>query len=64
MEKNYKYATKLREIIFIARNFMPKEVPKQFFNRPGNNQRENAIKKFPKKAMEKINMNFKWGNSP
>ncbi|MCM4170412.1 replication-associated recombination protein A [Arenibacter sp. TNZ] len=46
--ENYKYAHDY-ENNFIAEEFMPKEVAKTSFYRPGNNQRENAIKDFLKK---------------
>jgi putative ATPase len=46
--EDYKYAHDY-ENNFIAEEFMPKEVAKTSFYRPGNNQRENAIKDFLKK---------------
>jgi putative ATPase len=46
--EEYKYAHDY-ENNFIAEEFMPKEVAKSSFYRPGNNQRENAIKDFLKK---------------
>ncbi|MCM4164367.1 MULTISPECIES: replication-associated recombination protein A [unclassified Arenibacter] len=46
--EDYKYAHDF-ENNFIAEEFMPKEVAKTSFYRPGNNQRENAIKDFLKK---------------
>ena len=45
---DYKYAHDY-ENNFIAEEFMPKEVARTSFYRPGNNQRENAIKDFLKK---------------
>ena len=46
--EDYKYAHDY-ENNFIAEEFMPKEIAKTSFYRPGNNQRENAIKEFLKK---------------
>ncbi|MCK0144652.1 replication-associated recombination protein A [Arenibacter sp. F26102] len=46
--EEYKYAHDY-ENNFVAEEFMPKEVAKTSFYRPGNNQRENAIKDFLKK---------------
>jgi putative ATPase len=46
--EEYKYAHDY-ENNFIPEEFMPKEVAKSSFYRPGNNQRENAIKDFLKK---------------
>ncbi|WP_085499495.1 replication-associated recombination protein A [Arenibacter troitsensis] len=46
--EDYKYAHDY-ENNFVAEEFMPKEVAKTSFYRPGNNQRENAIKDFLKK---------------
>ncbi|MEQ8217281.1 MAG: replication-associated recombination protein A [Arenibacter sp.] len=46
--EDYKYAHDY-ENNFIAEEFMPKEVAKTSFYRPGNNQRENAIKDFLRK---------------
>lgn len=46
--EDYKYAHDY-DNNFIAEEFMPKEVAKTSFYRPGNNQRENAIKDFLKR---------------
>jgi putative ATPase len=46
--EEYKYAHDY-ENNFVAEEFLPKEVSKSSFYRPGNNQRENAIKDFLKK---------------
>lgn len=46
--EDYKYAHDY-ENNFIAEEFMPTEVARTSFYRPGNNQRENAIKDFLKK---------------
>ena len=46
--EDYKYAHDY-ENNFIAEEFLPKEVARTSFYRPGNNQRENAIKDFLKK---------------
>ncbi|MBC8767568.1 replication-associated recombination protein A [Arenibacter sp. BSSL-BM3] len=46
--EDYKYAHDY-ENNFVSEEFMPKEVAKTSFYRPGNNQRENAIKDFLKK---------------
>ncbi|MCK0189930.1 replication-associated recombination protein A [Arenibacter sp. F20364] len=46
--EEYKYAHDY-DNNFVAEEFMPKEVAKTSFYRPGNNQRENAIKDFLKR---------------